>query len=81
MLHLLVFVAKVSEVLHFRRGSVAFVLFLAFSSKLIMELDTNFKNKIDALLEGYKLSEFKEVSFSIIDQYKKEAKEHTVINN
>ena len=28
VLHLLVFVAKVSEVLHFRRGSVAFVLFL-----------------------------------------------------
>ena len=27
------FVAKVSEVLHFRRGSVAFVSFLAFSSR------------------------------------------------
>ncbi len=46
-----------------------------------MELDTNFKNKIDALLEGYKLSELKEATFSIIDQYKQENKEHPVIDN
>ena len=45
-----------------------------------MELDNHYKNKIDSLLEGYKLNELKEVVSSISSSYLEEHKS-SVINN
>lgn len=45
-----------------------------------MELDNYYKNKIDSLLEGYKLNELKEVVSSISSSYLEEHKS-SVINN
>ena len=46
-----------------------------------MELDTNLKNKIEQLLDGYKQDVLKDASFKIIENYQKEDKTHPVIDN